>query len=248
MAAMDEFRAEREAMKHAPFKERVAYFLDYYKWFVIIGVLVVIAVTSYIYNIVTKKDVLLNGIILNVYQTEADSTELVQGFYELQQVDTDKQEISMNTSLFYDPESTQSYQSLQVLMTWNSAEQIDFITNINTDAMTDLAYRGYFTDLSETLNPKDFEKYKDSFYYMDQDVLIKRREAANTGEDIQAIAIPDPTKPEEMKDPIPVFMDVTSSELMQKAYGNPKENITLGISPNAPHPDMVLRFLEYITE
>lgn len=248
MAAMDEFRKEREAIKHAPFKEKVAYIWDYYKWFIIVGVLAVVMIVSYIYSIVTKKDVLLNGILLNVYHTEADSSDLISGFYELQDIDTKEEEINLNSSLFYNVESPQSMQTLQVLMTWNSAEQVDFISCSDVETMTDLAYRGYFADLSETLNPADYEKYSDRFYYMDEDVFIRRREAANKGEDINVIKIPDPTKPEDMKKPVPIFMKVTDSELMRKAYGIQDEELVFGISSTAAHPDMALRFLEYIIE
>ncbi len=248
MAAMDEFRKEREAIKHAPFKEKAAYIWDYYKWFIIVGVLLVVGITSYIYSIVTKKDVLLNGIILNVYHTEADATDLVTGFYEFQDINTEEEEINLNSSIFYNVESAQSMQNIQVLMTWNSAEQIDFITCSDVASMTDLAYRGYFTDLTETLNPVDFEKYSDRFYYMDEDVLIRRREAVNKGDDIADIKIPDPTKPEEMVQPIPIFMKVSDSELMQKAYGKVDEELVFGISGMAAHPDMALRFLDYIME
>ena len=245
---MDEFRKEREAIKHGTPKEKLAYFWDYYKWYAIIGTLILIALISYIYNIATKKDLLMNGILLNVYHTEADSSDLVNGFYEFQNVDTKEEEITLQSSLFYNLDSTQSYQALQVLMTWNSAEQIDFICCNEVDSMTDLAYRGYFTDLSETLNPNDVEKYASRFYYMDEDVLQKRREAANKGEDITAIAIPDPTKPEEMVSPIPIFMKISDRELMQKAYGTKDEDILFGISGNSQHTDMVLRFLEYVME
>ncbi len=248
MAAMDEFRKEREAIKHAPLKVKAAYVWDYYKWYIIVGILVIVGLVSYIHSLVTRKDVLLNGILLNVYQTEADSNGLAEGFYELQNIDTKEEEINLNSSLFYSKDSTQSYQTLQVLMTWVSAEQIDFISCSDVETMTDLAYRGYFADLSETLNPVDYEKYKDLFYYMDEDVYNKRREAADTGNDIEAIQIPDPTKPEEMKTPIPVSIRVTDSALMRKAYGAHDEELVFGISSNAPNMDMTLKFLDYIME
>ena len=248
MAAMDEFRKEREAIKHAPFKEKVNYFWDYYKWYVIIGILVIVALTSFIYNTVTKKDVLLNGILLNVYQTESDMDGVVKGFYEFEHIDEKKEEISLNSSLFYQVGSSQSYQALQVLMAWSGAEQLDFITCSDVESMTDLAYRGYFTDLTEALNPVDVEKYKDLFYYMDEDVMIKRSEAITSGQVKEAFPIPDPTKPEEMSSPIPVFMKVSDSDLMRKAYGVEDEDIVLGILPNAPHPNMAVRFLNFIME
>ena len=62
MAVMDEFKSERESVKNEPFKKKAAYFWTYYKWFVIIPLIIIIGITSYIYHIVTDTDTVLNVI------------------------------------------------------------------------------------------------------------------------------------------------------------------------------------------
>ena len=69
MAKMDEFREEREAMKNAPLKDRIAYFWEYNKLETTIAVVAVISVISIAVTILGKKDVLLEGMILNRFWT-----------------------------------------------------------------------------------------------------------------------------------------------------------------------------------
>ena len=42
MPLMDEFKEERASIKNAPFKKKLRYFWDYYKWHVIITVAAVV--------------------------------------------------------------------------------------------------------------------------------------------------------------------------------------------------------------
>ncbi len=57
MAVMDEFREEREALKHGTPKEKFNYFMDYYKWYVIIGILVIAAGIYTIREVMNRKAV-----------------------------------------------------------------------------------------------------------------------------------------------------------------------------------------------
>ena len=57
MPVMDEFKEEREALKHGTPKQKFAYFLDYYKWHVIVALAVIGFAGSLIYQAVTCKEV-----------------------------------------------------------------------------------------------------------------------------------------------------------------------------------------------
>ena len=57
-----EFKSEWESVKKAPFKKKAADFWTYYKWFVIIPLIIIIGIASNIYNIVTDTDTVLNVI------------------------------------------------------------------------------------------------------------------------------------------------------------------------------------------
>lgn len=52
MAVMDEFKEEREALKRGTPKQKLAYFWYYYKWHVIISVIIIGMLVSFIYQFV----------------------------------------------------------------------------------------------------------------------------------------------------------------------------------------------------
>ena len=65
MPVMDEFKEEREALKHGTLKQKWQYFLDYYKWFVIVGVLILIFAGSFLYQLITRKERAIFAALVN---------------------------------------------------------------------------------------------------------------------------------------------------------------------------------------
>lgn len=56
MAVMDEFKEEREALKNGTPRQKLAYFWYYYKWHVIIALVVIIMIVSFIKQLTDRKD------------------------------------------------------------------------------------------------------------------------------------------------------------------------------------------------
>ncbi|MEE0885042.1 MAG: hypothetical protein U0L59_07435 [Faecalimonas sp.] len=251
MALMDEFKEERKAvLKNGTIKQKISYIWDYYKWHIMIPLIVVIALVSYIVNIVTRPDIILNGVMLNVYnmESQASPAELLEDFYKEQEIDSKEEEINLNSNLYYSVDDLNTnYQSMQVLMAWLSADQLDFITG-DVASLNDLAYKDYFTDLRDYLSDEQFEKYKPYFLYIDYDLFLKRAEMAENMEDVSSIVLPDCTKPEEMKDPIPVMIDMSQSKKMTEIYGETFDVLALGITIKETNKDMTLKFLDYLME
>lgn len=249
MAVMSEFKKERENMKDAPFKMKLQYFWDYYKWYVIIPVVIIIALSNYIYHAVTDPETILNGVLLNCgYLETADaSTALIQGLYEEYEIDTKEEEITFNTTLTYSSaDNADNYSSTQALMAWSSAGVLDFMC-ADKDAMTELAYKGYFADLRETLTEEEQALYEPYFLYIDQGVIDQINEAYDNMDNTFVPVYPDCTKPEEMKEPIPVMIDVSATELMD-IYADSTDTLAYGIVAQSEHKDMVLKMLDYIIE
>lgn len=250
MAAMDEFRKEREAIKNGTLKQKLSYFWDYYKWYVIIPLIIIIMVGSTIYHKLTDPEVILNGVLLNCYNTEKqDATlEFVELFYEAHDIDTKEYKADFNTTLSYSTDenaASSNYNTMQVLMAWTGAETLDFLTG-NLDAMVDLSYRGYFVDLTSFLTKEQIELYEPYFLYMDQTVIEKRSDAFDKGEDPDSILTPDATKPETMEQPVPVLIDMSQSEKLTEVYGDSANALTFGVAANAPNKDMTLAFIDYL--
>ena len=132
-----------------------------------IPIIVVIALISYIVNIVTRPDIILNGVMLNVYNMESESSpaDLLPDFYKEQKIDSKEEEINLNSSLHYSVDNLNTnYQTMQVLMAWLSADQLDFVTGDAT-SLTDLAYKDYFTDLRDYFTEDELAKYEPYFLY-----------------------------------------------------------------------------------
>ena len=249
MALMDEFREERERVKNGTWKQKLAYFWDYYKWYVIVPVLIIGFVGSTIYQKVTAPDIILNGVVLNVYNTEADSAtqKIIDEFSKEQNIDTEEYEVTLNTSMYYtadDSSGTANYESVQALMAWTAAGTIDFIGG-DHDSMTQLAYNGYFVDLRDFLNKEELKKYEPYLLYMDADVSNALDNSLENDVDPDTIAIPNCAEPETMKEPIPVMIDLSNNGKLGKIYAN-SDAIAVGLAQNAPNKEMLLEFLDYI--
>ncbi len=252
MAAMDEFREEREAVKNGTLGQKLSYFWDYYKWHTIVIIAVLIAIISLIHNIVTKKDNALTGILLNAYQYDIENTEtnLVDKFIKEANIDTSECEVSLNTGLSYMPEdeaggASYNYSTSQVINAQAGAGELDFVTGTHS-AMNDWAYKGLFLDLREIMTPEQIAFYESYFIYMDQAVVEKRAEAWDKMEDTTAIPIPDSSKPETMEKPIPVMIDMTTCQKLLDAYGYEIETLAFGVTANAPNQETALAFLDFL--
>ena len=242
MALMDEFREERERIKKGPLKTKVAYFWHYYKWHIIIPLLIISFIFWCIFSLITKRDTILNGMFLNAHSMNVTtlSAELAADFCKEYKINTEDYEVTLNTSFSLDSnniESTANYQTAQVLMAWIGAGTLDFVAG-DSDALTVVAYGGYLVDLREVLSEEDFAKYEPYFLYIDEAVLYS--------EDIIS-EYPDCTKPEEMERPIPVLIDISASEEIAKLYPgvNP---VVLGVALKAPNTGTLSDFLDYLNK
>ena len=80
-------------MKQKPFKERLAYFWDYYKWHTLAVLVFVIVAISYTVSILREPDYKVNGLLLNAYsysnyeQIQSDIQSLVDGFSKAENPD-----------------------------------------------------------------------------------------------------------------------------------------------------------------
>ena len=250
MALMDEFKEEREAIKNGPFKVRMAYFWDYYKWYVIGGACLVVFLVYTIFQIATKKDIALNGIMLNISSMEASALMKEQGklFADENEINLDKYALSFNTSMQYDEKNINAMgnmETLQAIMTWGAAGGIDFMAG-DVDALIDLAYKGYIEDFREVWPKEQLAPFEGKILYIDLAIIENRENAYLNNEQVEELKIPDATKPELMEKPVPVFVDVSDSSVMKEAYIGVKDRLVLGVAINAKNLDNIYAFLEYI--
>ena len=249
MAVMDEFREEREAMKHGTPKQKLEYFWLYYKWHVIIAVAAIVAISSFIYEAVTRKETALFALFLNSFVLAEDSGESYkQSFLDTAEIDTDEYEIMLDTSLYFQPDSMgeDTYTAVQKVSVYVAAGEIDLL-GADQAAFEHYAYLDFLSDLRDMLTPEQIEKYSSSFYYIDREVLEAKQEAEDNLEEFTS-EYPDPSKPEEMADPIPVgiFLENASEEFNDNFMFSGNSSSAIGFVVNANRVENAQSFIDYI--
>lgn len=145
-------------------KDRVGYIWEYYKIPILVAILAIAIVISFISHFVTKKETLANVMMVNAVVTDKEKeSDIFVDFLKENGYNTKKQEISLNDSLFVDPDSTDSssmysYQSLQTIMI---AGGVDVFLS-DEKLFDDLNKNTEFKDLSTVLDESTMEKYKDN--------------------------------------------------------------------------------------
>lgn len=250
MAVMDEFKESREAIKNASLKEKISYFFYYYKWHVIITLLVIIALVSFIYGQVTRKDLSFHAVLLSAWENPSEAPTFIYDFYDFAGIDSSKSEIYLDTSILIDKDNPalieENNASSQKLMVLTAAQDLDMMLATKT-AFLRYAYDDVFYDLREILTKEQFARYEPYFYYADGKVI---EEIAAAREEMDVSYEPefkDPFEPENMTDPIPVGICVDISAL-KGAYEFKEDQLVFGFYANSKRLDTALQFADYLTQ
>lgn len=250
MPVMDEFREEREALKNSSFKKKWEYFLDYYKWYVIGGALIIFFLVWLIRDMVNSKDWIFYGTFINSHAYEETSEAFINDFIELAELDTENYAVAIDDTLSI---STNSYDeismnSVQKLMIYIAASDVDFVAADET-TFNKYATEETFFDLRTVLSEEQLAKYEQYFYYVDMAEVERKNEASSNGDfDTYTDREYDHADPSTMESPIPVGIYINNSEKLKEAYIFTEEKVAFGIPSNTKHLETSLLFLDYIFE
>jgi hypothetical protein len=245
MGVMDEFKEERDALKHGTWKQKLSYFWDYFKWRVIACVAILFFVGSFLYSTLTSKSEALSAAFINAI-AGIDADAYLEDFAKKANIDTNEYEISVDSSLYMDPNGLDqsSLLSGQKIMANVSAKDLDLMAG-DLISLPTYAYQDILTDLRTILTAEELEQYQQYLFYIDGAVV---QEILNNA-DISPSAkptYPDPTKPEKMKDPIPVAIFANASVNFSNAYFFTDTYAPLGIVVNTTRKDLAVEFLRYV--
>lgn len=245
MALMDEFREERERLKHGTLKDKLKYFWYYYKFHTIVTLVCLIALAVFIHDAVTKKDYVFNAAFVNAGSlTETD--EFTPLTAQALQIDTDQYALHIDNSIFIDkndPNSEATYYSIQKLSVLLMTYDVD-ATVMHSDTHRSYAYTMAYSDLREILSPEQLQKYEPYFYYMDAAVYEEISKLQDEGK-VYEKDFPDPLKPEEMEKPIPVGIYIADAKLLNEYFLFEPDSV-FGIPAGTKHLDYALAFLDFI--
>ena len=250
MALKDEIRKERQSVKQGTWEKKLQYFKDYYMGRTVIAVIVAVLVVYAIVSVILGKKIVLSGVMLNSPMTASEEafTELTGDFINDQRLESDKVEFELIRNLSYtvgdSTKKQENYATIQVLSAKISGGLLDFVIG-DLDSVSMFAYSECFTDLRKVLSEEQIAMYEPFFLYIDLAVIEQLADiAASENYDVE-IEAPDHTKPEQMEQPVPVFIDVTGCARLQSIYPN-EEKLVLSVAANAPDLEMLMQFIAFL--
>lgn len=258
MAVMDEFKEERAALKNGTPKEKISYFIYYYKWHVIITVAVIAMVVSFVVQIMNRKENAIYVCMLNTVEKNADgniysntaSDEFGAEFAEYAGIDTKEYDVYLDTSLTIDYNSMDenTVNSSQKYVTYLAAAEMDVIVT-DVDSLENYAYQEDFHDLRDILSPEQLEKYEPYFYYIDMATVKERNEYLDQPDNLYTdfdLNAPDPRKPEAMEEPIPVGIFLDNSTNIRNHFFFRSDDIVACVFANTQRMDTALQYLDFL--
>lgn len=208
-------------------RKRIDNFWYYNKWFVIIGIAVLLAVCYIAKDITSKKDEVFSAVIANCTTTGLD--EFTQEYLDSTDIDQKTETVTLNTLYFGDEQDTEAVYSVQALQAEVAAHVLDAIVS---DTATAQKYmRDVLEDLRDILDEDDLEYFSDHIVYYDGD-----SEDCILSSDTSA-----------MTDPIPVGIVVSEASKLTSFMVRGDEYI-YGFAVNSENRERAIEFLHYILE
>ncbi len=250
MPVMDEFREERESIKNSNFKQKIQYFLDYYIWYVVGGIIAIIFFSWLIHDILNSKDWTFYGFFINAYGEERATEEYFNEFAELAQLDLENYGAMIDSSMSLDVNSynEMTMSTVNRIMVAMAAGDVDFFA-ADTASFNHYATTETFLDMTKALPPELLEKCEPYLYYIDM-AEVRRKDEYSKRADYDSY-IPkeyDHRNPEGLEDPVAVGLYIDSCEELMSVYTFTSDEVILGIPLNTSHLETSLQFIDYIFE
>lgn len=245
MTILDYAKKEIKNLKGKPPQERWEYFLDYYKWHAVVVLVVLLLIVQGIITVATHKDTVFHIALLNA-DLGVDGSVLAEHFEEYAGITDKKEQAVFNTGLILSkepsPENTAAFQQLMASL---AVKEIDCVAG-PPEPFELCAYSAGspLADLRDYLDDATLEKFADRLYYIDATIVEQIQNAAGTS--FGTIKYPDPRKPETMKKPIPVGIDISDRALLKNTCYASQKTVYLGITINTTHPETALAFIDYL--
>ncbi len=236
---------------------KIMTFIRQNKIHVIIWTFGLILLGFYVYEKLTAPSILLHGFMINT-ETKTEDTiaeDLAADFVKSYNVDTAKGDVIFADHYVCvpgdDKKEKETSETANELLISYGEQSLDFAT-APTSVMMQLTYEiataktFIFSDLSTLMTDEQLKLYEPHFLYIDLAVVEKLQEEYKETKDVSSIKLPDPSKPDKMKNPMPVFVDISSSPKLAEIYGEKSDNIAFGIIDGTPSHLLAINFLEYM--
>ena len=241
-----EARKEQLAsMKNRSLKEKLPFFWEYYGIRTIALVVAAVTVIAFVVNLATKKEPAFTGVFFGANpQPSADS--YLEDFGQSAAIDVEKYDLTVQCQpdIRMEQQITPDiYSYMESFTAMVAAQSVDCFA-ANSELYLYFGYLEYAVDLRTVLTTEEIEALKPYLYYIDAH-LIEQQESANEGYASAYSQRPDATKPELMKDPVPVGVSLSiATDAFKESYVFGSDAV-IGICASAPYRENALAFLRH---
>lgn len=245
MPLMDEFREEREALKHKPLRERLSYFFYYYKWHLAAVAAGAFLILSLAGQLAGRKDTALYAVLVNGTEL-APGAQYSQGFADYLGLDLQESQVIFDASLRINPGGHDqiTVASGKKLMVYVASNEADIF--ISDPATMELyAVNGIFYDLRDFLTEEQTAAYSPCFYYVDQGVMDAMKDNLDYS---YTPGGQDPRDPLTMEDPVPVGIFLDNAAALKESYSFSGGQAVIAVVANTQRPEAARSCLDYILQ
>lgn len=229
----EEIAALRESFRKMDTAHKAEYIYTYYKWFILLGIVVLVIFGNTLHRQLTKKDVTLYVGMANVSVGTELEQALTADFLEHLGQNPKKNEVLVYKGLYLSSNASTedhqyAYASQMKVMAAVNAKKLDLVL-MNREAYDLLSQTGYLlplTALPERLLP----------YRTENEVILESNAIdvqLNNAEDYRIVT-----------ETVPNGLNVSAFPLFQNAGFDGA--VYIGLIANTPHPDTAVSYLEYL--
>ncbi len=253
----DEIREQQRKTKDMTLKGKLQYFWDYYRYHTLAAVFITFMAVSLIHNVVTAKDYIFNGIMLNAYSLSSQSIETA--FAEYAGLDTEKYECFIDTSSTMSLDNHTEYEMAtgQKIVAMIQTRDLDAVV-FDSEMFNNYSYNQMFCDLRNVLTEEELARHKDNLYYIEYAEIRKMEEDSDyicpelvtpyddrTPEGVAAEAEKH-RHPENMEEPVPVGIYMADSPFAVKSNSYFHVIPIFGIVTSSERYDTARQYLEFL--
>ena len=147
---IDEIREQQHKMKDMTFQGKLQYFWYYYKVHTIVTIVVLLLGIALIHDVLSAKDYIFNGIMLNSAGLSSESMGSSFGEYAELDLETYQCFIDTTSTISYSTPSEYTMATMQKLMAQVQGQELDAVV-FDSQVFYNYAYTEMFADLTTVL-------------------------------------------------------------------------------------------------
>ena len=222
MATLREDTLEQlKTMKDRSFKDKLAYFWEYYKYLAIGVIATILILVAVVRTIVNYRTYAISIIMVNTDNIVSDeiAPEWESDIAEILQINTKKEMIYIDTSIQCGNNTPQQleYPALQKLVAFFTSRTADVFIS-NTPLFEEYSQNRNLGDLRNYYSEEELATWSDIIYYTDGATFADYEDISNLdAKEDQEKYIVDHRDPDSMEDPIPTGFYITDSSKLGQA-------------------------------